>query len=189
MANVHLQPHCFSSIWCHVSRQKLFSALNDLWPVCLSRLARLRQANGCFAASVKWSVSKGWQAARWMPQGHRQLKLWGRPNKRLTEMIMITSGEVALCGLRFSHRKQICSYMAVIWTSADDTAHLFQWETCKFELAFVYLSSTEAWLFTEAPSKANGRFCFLPHKPTSHMLLVSLSRFVTLGCEVKMAGG
>lgn len=62
-----------------------------------------------------------------MPQGHRQLRLWGRPNKRLTEMIMITSGEVALCGLWFSHRRQICSYMAVIWSPVEDTAHLFQW--------------------------------------------------------------
>lgn len=144
-----------------------------------NRLARPRQANSCFAASVKWFVSKGWQATCWIPQGHRQLKLWGRPNKRLTEMIMITSGEVALCGLRFSHRKQICSYTTVIWAPAEDTVHSFQWETCKLELAFVYLSSMEeARLFTKVVG-----FCQLPCKQISHMILVSRSVFVSLGCK------
>lgn len=159
---------------------------------CLShsnRLARLRQANRCFAASVKWFVSEGWQAGRWMPQGHRQLKLWGRPNKRLTEMIMITSGEVAACGLRFSHRKQMCSYMAVIWAPAEDTVHLFQWETCKLELAFVYLSSMEeVWLFTEVPLEEMDGFCQLPCKQISHMILVSQSVFVSLGCKDSRVG-
>ena len=105
--------------------------------------------NSCFDASVKWSVSKGWQEARRKPQGHRELKLQGWPNKHLTEMIIITSGEAALGGPTFSHRKQICSYIPVIWTLMKDTAHSCLWETCISGLAFVCLSSIVARLYTE----------------------------------------
>lgn len=124
---------------------------NDLWPARLSvanRLARLicqgdRQLSGCLkdtdSSSYEFGLTSTWQ------------------------MIMIASGEVSPCGLRFSHRKQICSYMAVIWTSVEDTAHLFRWKTCKLELAFVYLSCTAAGLFTEVPLKQMGAFA------TSHI--------------------
>lgn len=109
----------FADSCTHLPLCTMCLALNDLSPLGLSwarRLARLWLSFSRFPANVKWSVPTQWQAAVWMPQGHRQLKLWGWSNKHLTEMIIITSGEAALCGLRFTHRKQICSYVAVMWT-------------------------------------------------------------------------